>query len=76
METLATEVKDFWSYEREMLAVIAEILHSLLVVTIKANSKKGTQTPPPLHIPRPHEAEREEIPALTMGEYLKNVENK
>lgn len=41
----------YWPMERELLAVIAELLHSLVRITHKAHGGKGT--PKPLRIPRP-----------------------
>jgi len=54
-----TELDNYWPIERELLATIAETLHSLLLVTAKVYG--GKNLPEPMRIPRPgqgFEAER------------------
>lgn len=59
-----------WGDSEELLALIAELLHTLIRVTVKANSKPGTRVPEPLHIRRPGEPEK---PAMTMGEMARRM---
>lgn len=58
---LGRAYKARWTSEQELLATACELLSTLLIVTIKANSKKGTKVPEPLHIPRPWDEERKVV---------------
>jgi hypothetical protein len=49
------EIDHYWPMERELLATIAETLHSLLLVTAKAYG--GKNLPEQLRIPRPGQPE-------------------
>jgi len=71
------EVRDFWPMERELLALIAELLHSLVRVTSKAHGAKSI--PPQLHIPRPYDGKRGMAggpPLISMGEMMKQLQLK
>lgn len=59
MDSFVKELEDYWPMERELLALIAEILHSLLLVTAKAHG--GKSLPKPLKVPRPLSARGEEV---------------
>lgn len=61
-----------WRDNEELLAMIAELLHALLVVTIKVHSKKGAQMPKPLRITRPGQPEPEE-PSVSIGQMARRM---
>jgi hypothetical protein len=42
-----------WTTEAELAAVQIELLDSIRRMYLQAHSKKGTQPPKPLHVPRP-----------------------
>lgn len=70
LEEFSKEVKEFWPIERELLALIVEILHSLLLVTLKANGAK--KAPPPLRIPRPGSVTADTAAEpVSMGDYVR-----
>jgi hypothetical protein len=62
-----------WTTDRELLAVIAELLHSLVQVTLRVNGAKNVG--PPLRIPRPGEEPYEEPkkPAVSFGQFARDV---
>lgn len=60
-----------WGDNEELLAVIAETLHALLLVTVRIHSKKGTQLPPPLRIRRPDETDRR--PKVSFGQMARQM---
>lgn len=61
------ELDNYWPVERELLATIAETLHSLLLVTAKVYG--GKNLPEQLRIPRPGRPERGfESPGETLAE--------
>lgn len=63
------EMAEYWPPEREFLALIAELLHTLIRVTAKGFGAKRDQ--PALRIPRPQEVESEGKPRLmSMREYV------
>lgn len=60
-----------WGSSEELLAVIAETLHALLLLTARIHTKRGTQLPPPLRVRRPHEQDRR--PKLTFGQMARQM---
>ena len=42
-----------WDTDRHLLATVADAVHTLLWVTVKVNSKKGTSVPKIKPLPRP-----------------------
>ena len=58
LEAFDRALRDYWPWERELLAVIAELLHQILLVTAKAHGAKDRDLPEPLRIPRPGAATR------------------
>lgn len=59
-----------WGDTQELLAVLAELVHALIRVTVKANSPRGTQVPQPLHIKRPNEPA---MPSMSIGEMARRM---
>lgn len=62
LEALSTEIvkkneseAEAWTMERELLATTVELLHSLVLVTLRVNG--ATNVGDPIHIPRPYEDE-------------------
>ena len=55
MHAIARAAGSKWTQTEELLALIAEILHQLLIVTAKAYGAKDTDLPEPLRIPRPYD---------------------
>lgn len=62
-----------WGVTEDLLAFLAEMVHALMVVTVKANTPAKDQhklsSLKPLHIPRPWESDEEKsaVPAVSMG---------
>lgn len=48
-----------WSTTNELLSILIETLDTFRRMYLQANSKRGTNLPEPLHIPRPWEREKE-----------------
>lgn len=71
LDAFTDEYATFWPVERELLAVIAELLHVLVTVTLKANGAK--RTPPPLHIPRPHGVGETKRAPISITEYVASI---
>lgn len=44
---------DPWHDDTHLLALIAELIHENTLLFLKANTKKGTQIPKRLRVPRP-----------------------
>jgi len=65
--------EDIWS--REMLAVIAELVHAVWRVLVMAYAKKGTPPPKALRIPRPWQPDgpTDSRPRLSWGDLLKMI---
>lgn len=65
--------EDIWA--KEMLAVIAEMVHALWRVTVQVHSKKGSMPPTPLKIPRPWQPDgpRDSRPRMTWGQFAKRI---
>lgn len=69
VEALAEKDKweaETWTVERELLATLVEITHSLLLVTLKANGAKSVGKP--VRVPRPTDGERQSD-ALSIGQF-------
>lgn len=60
-----------WSNEAELLKAIAELIDQNNRLFISANSKKGTQQPKPIEIPRPWEDDKPRRRAATSQEMAK-----
>ena len=75
MDALAGEAESYWPPEREFLASILEVLHTLLIVTLKAHGAK--RVPKQIQIPRPKHVRvsGEETPPVSMSDYIRNVVN-
>jgi len=55
----AGHVVDGWSVDRELLALVLEVLDSHRLDFIRVNSKKGgAKLPKPMRFPRPWDAEK------------------
>ena len=67
------EEADGWSMDRELLAITAELVHSLILVTLRAHGAKSVGEP--LHIPRPWEQDlpKVEKPAVPFGDFARSV---
>jgi hypothetical protein len=48
-----------WTVEAELLATLCEVAHGHASMFLVANSKKGTEPPRPLRIPRPSDPAEE-----------------
>jgi hypothetical protein len=67
------EEAEGWSMERELLALQAELVHSLLLVTLRVHGAKSVGEP--LHIPRPWESDIEvpSKPSVSFGQFASNL---
>lgn len=65
--------EDIWS--KEMLAVIAELLHAIWRVLVQVNSRKGAVPPKPLRVPRPWSTDQgsDARPRITWGQLAKRI---
>lgn len=78
-EAFVVEARDYWPMSYELLAIIAELMHTQIRQFAKANGAKGKVRP--LRIPRPyadtHVAEETQVrrgtPLTSLGEYLKQL---
>jgi hypothetical protein len=69
------EEAEAWTMERELLAVIAEILHGLLQTTLRVHGAKDVG--PPLRIPRPFEDEVDTRPAaVSFGQFASDLKRR
>ena len=53
LERAAVRYEKRWTTEKELAALTLELLHSLYLLTAKANGAKNVGKP--LHVPRPHD---------------------
>jgi hypothetical protein len=60
-----------WTTENELQAITIEMLDGFRRLYLQANSKKGTQLPPPITIPRPWDKKKE--PSKRSGTTLKEM---
>ena len=60
-----------WTTENELQALTIEMLDAFRRMYLQANSKKGTQLPPPITIPRPGDKAKER--ARRSGTTLKEM---
>lgn len=67
LEAFSEAIPEYWSTERELLALILETLHTLLRVTLKANGSK--RVPSALEYPRPDSTKGKKAEPVSMSEY-------
>ena len=71
VEALAEKDKweaETWTVERELLATLVEVTHSLLLVTLKANGAKSVGKP--IRVPRPGDDRPGQSDAVSMGQFV------
>lgn len=71
VEALAEKDKweaETWTVERELLATLVEVTHSLLLVTLKANGAKSVGKP--IRVPRPGDDSPGGSDAVSMGQFV------
>lgn len=69
------EEAEAWTMDRELLAVIAEILHGLLQTTLRVHGAKDVG--PPLRIPRPYEDQVDDRPvAVPFGQFASGLKRR
>lgn len=73
LDAFGREAEDYWPPERELLASILEVLHSLLIVTLKVHGAK--RIPPQIRVPRPRSvvAASGKQESVSMKEYISTV---
>ena len=60
-----------WTTERELLATTVELLHSLIVITLRAHGAKDRIEP--FRIPRPYDEEEVKPEAVGFGSFAKQL---
>lgn len=60
-----------WTNADELLAVLAELAHAQILLTLRINTEKGTRLPEPLTIPRPYVDAEETKPKLASPEEIR-----
>lgn len=68
------EEAEVWTTDRELLAMTAELVHALLLVTLRVHGAKDVGEP--LHFPRPWDEERParaQKPAVSFGQFARQV---
>lgn len=69
LDAFAGELGGYWPMERELLATIAELLSSLVIITLKAHGAR--RVPQQLKVPRPEGLGGAPHPdAIPMSEYM------
>jgi len=69
LRSVSKAVGKRWTQDTEMLALVAEILHQLLLVTARAYGAKQHELPEALRVPRPYDADTQ----VSDGEMPDNV---
>ena len=69
LERAAVRYEKRWTTEKELAACTLEMLHSLYLLTAKANGAKNVGKP--LHVPRP--GDEVNSPALTPREFAQQI---
>jgi hypothetical protein len=65
------EEAEAWTTERELLATTVELLHSLIVITLRAHGAK--EHIKPFRVPRPYDEQEPADDAVSFGAFAKQL---